>query len=357
MKWYKLGTFWLSMVLSFAAALGAEPAIPQPVLPLLDSAPDKGAILKQLHQAQADVNHFGTGHIIVGRILLEGDDDPVFVRSQMPILAGGYFVGATKDIVRPVGFRMHGYAPYDLQLEGLSGYIVDVGVIRMRRLTEAELVPVKGEIELVGGGDPRQATVEFYIRSGPVNTPSGGTRPGPHRLQPIVVPVDANGVIDMNGFSPMTYYCSVTAPGFVKQGFTVDFEPNVGGDMGTVWLDRPCRILLEYVVSEEGPFEIDALQEVVLNGGDRFKATPDIYGWDIEFVQEANDIYFTYSYAPCFIGDLGAGQIDDFLDISGSSAGVVPRELLANSGHVYILDQQHWGRLVLFKVTIEPPER
>ncbi len=357
MNRYKLATACFSMVLSFAYCAKAESLALGAALPTLDTAPDKEALLERIYKAQEDVNRFGGGHVIVGRVLVEPDDDPALVNSQMQILPGGYFADATKDLVRPVGFRMHQYTPYDLHLAGLTGDIVDVGIIQMRRLAERELVPVKGEIVMVGGGDPRQATVEFHIRSGPVNTPSNGTEPRPRWAEPVIVPVWPEGVIDTNGFSPVTCYCSVTAPGFVKQGFTVDFDPKLGADIGMVWLDRPCPILLDYVVSREGSFEGQPIQQVMLKGGDRFKATPDIYGWDIEFVQEANDIYFTYFYAPCFIADLGEGQIEDFLDADEAAATIRPRDLMVNNGHVYILNQRHWKRLVLFKVTIEPPRR
>jgi len=341
----------LAMVLVFACGAAAEP-----VLPTLDGAPDKAALLERIEKAQEDVNRHKGGYVIVGRVVVEQGDDATLVNSQMKILEGGYFADATKDLTRPVGFRMHQYAPYDLALNGMEGDIVDVGEIVMHRLPESELVAVTGEIALEGDEDARQASVRFSISKGPKNTPSNGTEPRPYWPEPVAVVIDSDGVIDMNGFSPVTYYCTVEAPGFVRQGFSVDFKPGEGADIGTVLLERPSRIWLEYIVSDKAPFELEQMEEAVLSGGDRWKATPDIYGWDLEFEQEGSEIFFRYFYAPCYIEDLGEGELEDFADIDEGPTEVRPQDTLVNSGHVYLLNQAHWKRLVLFKVTIEEPD-
>ncbi len=345
--------FSVYLVMGVVLVCGASA---EPVLPTLDGAPDKAALLERIEKAQEDVNHYGEGHVIVGRVIVEESDDVTMVNSQMLILEGGYFVDATKDLTRPVGFRMHQYAPYDLELKGKEGDIVDVGEIVMTRLPAEQLVPVTGKIVLQGDEDSSQASVRFSISNGPVNTPSNGTEPRPYWAEPVTVVIDSDGVVDMSGFSPVTYYCNVEVPGFVKQGFKVDFEPNEGADIGTVLLERPSRIWLEYIVSDKAPFELEQMKEAVLRGGDRWKATPDIYGWDLEFEQEGSEIFFRYFYAPCYIADLGEGELEEFLRFGAASATERPRYLLVNSGHVYLLNQAHWKRLVLFKVTIEEPD-
>ncbi|MFN7843765.1 MAG: hypothetical protein ACK5YR_13695 [Pirellula sp.] len=39
--------------------------------------------------------------------------------------------------------------------------------------------------------------------------------------------------------------------------------------------------MIEYVTSKDGHFDAERIQKVELNGGERWKATPDIYGWDL----------------------------------------------------------------------------
>ena len=56
-------------------------------------------------------NPRSTGHVIVGRVICEGGDDPSRVVSQMRIHSEGYFVGPVKESGRPVGFRRQGYLP------------------------------------------------------------------------------------------------------------------------------------------------------------------------------------------------------------------------------------------------------
>ena len=90
-------------------------------LPTLKEAPNRKALQAQIADAQEALDAFGFGHIIVGRVVLDGPGDSQDVYAQMLILEGGYFASATKDLVRPVGFHMHGYIPFDLELKGRSG--------------------------------------------------------------------------------------------------------------------------------------------------------------------------------------------------------------------------------------------
>jgi len=353
MGWVRYFWVWPVVMVLLASASAAESS-----LPTLDgSSPRARALLlDRIEKAKEDVNRFGGGYVIVGRVVVEKGDDVTLVNSQMRILEGGYFASATKDLIRPVGFRMDQYAPYDLELAGREGDIVDVGDIVMRRLPAEQLVPVKGKIVLQGGEDPRRASVKFSITKGPVNTPSNGTEPRPYWPESFIAEVNADGVIDMNGFSPTEYYCTIEADGFVKKLLRVDFEPNEGADIGTILLEKARRILLEYIVSDNNDFELSDARKMELHGGDFFKATPDIYGWDLQFAQKDGELFFRYSYAPCYISDLGKGELEDFLDTDVGPPKVRPWKLLFNSGHVYLLDQRFWKRLVLFKVTIEQPD-
>ncbi|MHC4657245.1 MAG: hypothetical protein ACYS91_19840, partial [Planctomycetota bacterium] len=88
--------------------------------------------------------------------------------------------------------------------------------------------------------------------------------------------------------------------------------------------------------------------------GTRWKAVDDIYGWDLEFKQDKGSILISYSYAPCYIWDLGSGEIEEYAD--GDESGLGQRLLRADPAsnkHVYLVHQECWKRWVLFKIFIE----
>ncbi|MHC5182778.1 MAG: redoxin domain-containing protein, partial [Planctomycetota bacterium] len=82
----------------------------------LAQCPDKRELKAHIDRARKRVKGSGKGHVIVGQVVLDGEGDVREVNAQMEILSGGYFAGPVKDLNRPVGFRMHQYAPYDLKL-------------------------------------------------------------------------------------------------------------------------------------------------------------------------------------------------------------------------------------------------
>lgn len=67
------------------------------------------SLLQKIERDKQEVKAYKVGHVIVGRILLEGSGDPEYVRSQMMILEQGFFSDAVRDLDRPIAFRMLGY--------------------------------------------------------------------------------------------------------------------------------------------------------------------------------------------------------------------------------------------------------
>ncbi len=125
-------------------------------------------------------------------------------------------------------------------------------------------------------------------------------------------------------------------------------------DFGLVEMELPRRIDVTYRVLKNGEdtFADCPEMEASFAGGHRWKATPDIYGWDLEFKQAGDSIEFSYSYGPCRSKDLGPGKLEDHLDALPEAATDSPRGMEVTSGHVYLLNQQHWKHAVLFRVEI-----
>ena len=323
----------------------------------IEQCPNKPELEAKIAKARKGVQKHEWGHVIVGRVVLDGDGEVRYVRSQMEILPEGYFAGPTRDLDRPVGFRMHQYAPYDLQLKDIvkdeKTDLVDVGTIHMKPLSKDELVGLKAQVELEEGGDVSQVKIRLSVRNGPVNTPSNGTEPRRYWPDPIEIPVQEDGLAQADGFSPIDYWCSVTAPGHLKKGFTIEFTPGETLDLETITLEKPKQIELAYIVSKEPPFNMDNLKTVRIPSGTKWKAVDDIYGWDLEFKQEKGAVLMSYSYAPCYLWDLGDGQIDQYVNTDGSGLSQKLRDdPPADNGHVYLVHQVMWKRWVLFKISM-----
>jgi len=324
----------------------------------IEQCPNKPELEAKIAKARERVQKRKMGHVIVGRVVLDGAGDVRDVKAQMEILPEGYFAGPTRDLVRPVGFRMHQYAPYDLQLKGMKKNkkrdLVDVGTIHMKPLNKDKLVDFNAKVALEEGGDSLQASILLSVRNGPVNTPSNGTEPRRYWSEPIKIALQGNGLAKASGFSPINYWCVVKAPDYLKKSFEIEFKEGQTLDLGTITIEKPKQIELTYIVSKEPPFDMDDLKKVKIPAGTRWKAVDDIYGWDLEFKQDKGSILMSYSYAPCYLWDLGGGEIEEYADADKSGLGQrLSRNHSASNKHVYLVHQAHWKRWVLFKILIE----
>jgi len=324
----------------------------------IEQCPNKPELEAKIAKARKAIQKREWGHVIVGRVVLDGDGEVRYVHSQMEILPEGYFAGPIRDLVRPVGFRMHQYAPYDLQLKGMKKNkkrdLVDVGTIHMKPFNKDKLLDMKARVVLEEGGDSLQASLLLSVRNGPVNTPSNGTEPRRYWPEPIKIPVQGNGLAKASGFSPINYWCRVKAPDYLEKSFGIEFKTGQTLDLGTITLEKPKQIELTYIVSKEPPFDPNDLKTVRIPAGTRWKAVDDIYGWDLEFKQDKGSIVMKYSYAPCYLWDLGKGEIEQYASTGKIAARPSsPRDWRASNEHVYLLHQAHWKRWVLFKIFTE----
>jgi hypothetical protein len=96
------------------------------------------------------------------------------------------------------------------------------------------------------------------------------------------------------------------------------------------------------------------LKTVKIPAGTRWKAVDDIYGWDLEFKQAKGSVLMRYSYGPCYLWDLGDGQIEQYVNIDESGLGPKSRwNHRVSNGNVYLVHQAHWKRWILFKIFVE----
>jgi len=337
----------------------------------IEQCPNREILEAKIAKARKAIQKREWGHVIVGRVVLDGDGEVRYVEAQMEILREGYFAGPIRDLSRPVGFRMHQYAPYDLQLERKSMKydkergLYDVGTIHMKPLNKGKLGDLKAQVVLEEGGDLSQASILLSVKNGPVNTPSNGTEPRRYWPEPIKIPVQDNGLAQASGFSPINYWCRVKAPDYLEKSFGINFKEGQTLDLGMTTLEKARQIELAYIVSKEPPFDPNGLKTVRIPAGTKWKAVDDIYGWDLEFKQDKGSVLMKYSYAPCYLWDLGDGEIEEYVNMGKSGLGHgLPRDWRASNEHVYLLHQAHWKRWVLFKIftedgleTVKPTDR
>lgn len=139
---------------SFPTALLPAPVTPndsEPPVPVQPAAADPtlamqsnvAELLRQQHIAERDdivrrvdqalkiVQEVGHGHVIVGRLKMDGNASPRDVISQMEILEDGYFVDAVATAGAPVYFWHPGYDRLEVIPQGQQGSVEFLGEVMM----------------------------------------------------------------------------------------------------------------------------------------------------------------------------------------------------------------------------------
>ncbi|WP_259635923.1 LamG domain-containing protein [Stieleria sedimenti] len=351
-------------ILMLAALLPAVAIGQAPTLDALKRFPSaEKALQVRMKRAVAERDRYREAnrdaHLIVGRVQLQGNDDPESVRSQMIIVEEGFFVDVIRDPKMPIGFRHSDYQPLDFTLPddavpGENG-VIDVGFVKMSRASLADKGRITGKLMLEATDDASAARVNVTLRTPRANTPSNGTEGVGRKHRSMTLKVGRDGTVQSEPVSEGDYYVGLSADGHVSTSRRVTVKAGEDTDFGRVGLELPRKINITYRVLKTGDRSFAESPEMVKSfpAGHRWKATPDIYGWDLEFEQSGGKVSFSYSYAPCHIKDLGPGTLDDHLDALPEAATDSPRGMEVTSGHVYLLNQQHWKHAVLFRAEID----
>jgi len=319
------------------------------------------ALQKKIEQDKSEIANRKLGHAVVGRVQLEGEDDPETVMSQMVIRPGGFFSDAVADLVRPVGFRKVGYRPFNLVIPpgiqpDING-LFDVGTIVMEKVPGSELRKVSGTISLEGGGSVQDVSVKLVVKNGPINTPSNGTEPGATKFTPTPAVVDANGHFEARELSSGEYYVLITKTGFVSTYPTVQVNATSDVEVPPIELKRESRVSIEFVQSSmlANEFGQNAIESSEILSGQGWNLGKDRFGDGLRFRQDGTTVQFVGTYSTSRLADLGAGQLKDFLKIDPQQNGQYPNSVPLVSGHVYLLNQPNWSHRVLFRIGVAEP--
>jgi hypothetical protein len=323
---------------------------------------------RRLDQARREIETSNRGHIVFGRIVLDGGKgaksaDARAVVSQMIILEEGYFVDAVGAADKPIGFRLHGFEPVDVVAQG-PGPVEDLGIVHLAPLPAQRTASVKGRLKIephAGAPQPQQARLSWQIMDGPINTPHGGTEGGNQFTQSHVdCKVAPDGTFSAFGLSPAKYYLSVTAPTCADQLHYFDFTEGESKQLDPVTLEFARGMSAEYVVSPEGDFRKSARPETKkLRAGDRWSVSSDTanYGFDLTIGQKDRKLLLNWSYGPCYITDLGAATLAERLGAGpADSAGSQAQGVSVEDGHVYLVHQPTWKHWFLFRATLAESE-
>jgi hypothetical protein len=377
--------FVVALILCLALPSWAQPPLPS-VAPIAEY-PEIEGVINQLRfegkkklseqlrdkvgQAQAAVKRRATGYVIVGRVVVQDEDlEPVDAKnvnfsnvfSQTPVFEGGYFATTIRDLNKPVGFAMHGYAvgkvvPGEAAVNQNQevGDLLYVGDVFLPQLPQGDGRAIKGRIQLEGAPSKEGAKVEFSINSVAINSLNVGHEPRFPWPEHQVANADATGKFAANGLSSCSYRFAFRAPGYVEQVRIVNFDqvPDTVHDFGTIHLERAKTLTFSYLLAQNRSFAAagSTPQIVRAQSGLRWNAAPHPYGWDVEFTQHDGKFSFWSVYEPCLVADLGEKEIDEVRDVNLNTVfWKSHREVAIIKNHVYLIDQQRFQHLILMKI-------
>jgi len=199
-----------------------------------------GRLEGKIKKAWDTCQRYPGSHVIVGQVrLADGKKDVRLANAQMEILEEGLFAGEVRDFRSPVGFALQGYLPNQVELEGRSGRIVDVGEITLQPLLVADSASLK--LKITGAEQARSYTqVQLFLEPGFINTPHNGTSPrlSPGWEPPLELRPDEQNEIQGLNLSPGHYYLKISSPEALDYEKRIVLSPGQKLDMGTINLIR-----------------------------------------------------------------------------------------------------------------------
>jgi hypothetical protein len=212
---------------------------------------------------------------------------------------------------------------------------------------------LKGKLEFEGAAVTSGATSRLTMQIGPINTPSGGYTPRVADSRNVTVA--DSGAFSVSDLSPLGYSIFLEAPGFVSQFRSARLKPGETLDLGTIRLEKPRRITVCYREATSPNFTEAAPERQTVLGGGHFRAGAGRgSAYDLRFDQRDTTLHFGVGYGPCQLADLGPGNLEDFLRADGvSDRFSFPSSVVAQPGHVYLLDQKALKHWVLFRLEFD----
>ncbi len=296
-------------------------------------------------------------YIVIGQLTLDGDGNVQSdVKTQTDILSGGYFVALVKDPTRPLSFRMYDYKPLDVNLNAIIKQpFANIGILHLSPLKTEEESSLFGKVVLEGNENVSDIKIYANIRQS-YNTPCNCIADSYGRYEnlnynqaPIRIAVDASGTLQGQGFSPTEYIIVISAPGYLGQAIPVNLQPGKKLNLGTILLELPKKLNLEYTGSW-----LDGNKEKITLVPDK-RWQPQLNGyWSLSFLQKDGKLSLKSNYGPWYAIDLGKGTLDDFKGIENTDKVLLdrPSNFEIKDGYVYFV-KSYEGKWLLFKAKID----
>jgi beta-lactamase regulating signal transducer with metallopeptidase domain len=312
--------------------------------------------------------------IAYGQVVVKSGEPPQLCNAPMKIFEGGWFVAGIGDLDRPVGFRMAGcrlvdVVPSKVEPGVQPGSVVSLGQIVMEPYAKTELVKVRGRLKFSGDKVPGGIRARIIIRGGPTNSVTGGTDGSMEWPEKENVTLADDLRFEHRRLSPLPHTLFIETPGYLT--IIRDLELNAGStlDLGTIEIDVAPKFRVEFVASDTTNFAESKLRSVTVPLGEVWKSNPDnealrkYSGGDMRFTTFPVDrkepdgkqkLVIHSGVASQKLADLGTGDLEAFRDSSINPPRLrYSRDVVVQSGHVYLGYHTHWKHWTLLRVTIE----
>ena len=297
-----------------------------------------------------------SSYIVIGHLVLDGlGNVQSDVKTQMDILTDGYFVALVGYTNRPLSFRMEGYRPLDVNLKAITGSFTNIGTLHLSPLSMEEKSSIAGKLVLEGNAEASNAKIYANFRQ-PYNTPHNwaGNSYGMYENSyyshiPIQIEVASDGMFRHEKLSPLEYGLTISSPGYVKKGISLNLWPGKKLDLGTIILELPKKINIEYTGSG-----LDGRKEkITLVPDERWQLQLSGH-WNLSFLQNEGKLRLTSFFGPWYATDLGEGTLDDFNGIENTEQTLLdqPSNFEIKDGYVYLVKSSE-GKWLLFKAKID----
>ncbi|MDY7226480.1 hypothetical protein [Hyalangium rubrum] len=310
-------------------------------------------LLAAIQSARKQREAHGLGHVLVGRVKLGGGPGKLEqLNSQVSLVGEGWFVTLVENLRNPVPLRLHGYDAVDISTQGLPAEeLLSVGEVTLRPLPPEKLGAVRGRVVATDPKAPIQAYA--YITAGDLNTPSGTINEDRPAVR-LDIKQDKDGVFQLSGLTPRParYELWFKAPDHVAQSRVVLAAAGTTQNLGEVRLEKPRQLRVRYVLSTTPPPFVDQpVQEAVVDGGQPFKADPQMQGATFVLQQRPGIQRLRFQTQPARLGQLGKGKLEEFRFVDPNTVQFVsPFEVGFDPSRVYLLDHRAVGQWVLFQV-------
>ena len=314
------------------------------------------------------------GVIAYGKVVVKSGEPPHLCNAPMKIFESGWFVAGIGDLDRPVGFRMFGCRPVDVVPSIIAPGVEPGAIVSLRRIVmepyaETELATLRGRLNFTSNKMPSGIRARVVINGGPTNSMTGGTDGFIEWPEKENVILASDLRFEHRRLSPLPHRLHIEVPGHRSIKRELELTPGATLDLGTIDIEVAPTFRVELVTSETSDFTESKLRSVTVPLGEVWKSNPDnealrkYSGGDMRFTTYPVDrkqpdgeqkLIIHSGVASLKLADLGPGELKAFRETTADPPKLrYSRDIVIQSGHVYLGYHTHWKHWTLLRVSID----